>query len=177
MKHDIAPPELVEYYHSKEAFVERMKVFDPKHTVGDDVLVVGQCPSGWGKNTYRENEKALQYTIERVPKYRPRDTYQRMSAWMHAAQQYTWDWQNVIPHIIHAPTDIKYVMKNLLTARIKPYKDKKIITLGNFAANVLTDLGFTNFLPVPHPSGLNRKLNDFEEHLNTIRSIRDYLRA
>jgi hypothetical protein len=52
--------------------------------------------------------------------------------------------------------------------------DKKIITLGSFVSNILNKMDL-NHLKVLHPSGRNRKLNNFENRLDQIRNIYHYL--
>lgn len=58
--------------------------------------------------------------------------------------------------------------------RLKSFKNHKIITLGRAAEEVLTSLGLS-FLAIPHPSGLNRQLNDPEFMGEKIKRLREYL--
>lgn len=55
------------------------------------------------------------------------------------------------------------------------YKDAKIITLGQLAAWALDQVG-AQFLALPHPSGLNRQLNDKMYVKSMIKDARRWIR-
>lgn len=50
----------------------------------------------------------------------------------------------------------------------------KIVALGNNASNRLTKVGVKHFR-MPHPSGLNRKLNDKQYELDMLKEVKDWL--
>jgi uracil-DNA glycosylase len=50
----------------------------------------------------------------------------------------------------------------------------KIVALGKTAEKALTLLGY-DFYAMPHPSGLNRKLNDKDYIEEKIKGLRDYI--
>ena len=53
--------------------------------------------------------------------------------------------------------------------------DTKIVAVGKVAAWSLRKIGITDFLELPHPSGLNRQLNDKEYVEKKIGELRDYV--
>jgi hypothetical protein len=50
----------------------------------------------------------------------------------------------------------------------------KVISLGNFPSRALNKLGIEHFV-MPHPSGLNRKLNDKHYELSMLEHLKEYL--
>lgn len=52
----------------------------------------------------------------------------------------------------------------------------KVVALGNFASNVLKKINVDHFT-LPHPSGLNRKLNDREYELKVLSECHEYIKA
>jgi uracil-DNA glycosylase len=71
------------------------------------------------------------------------------------------------------PLKASEIKENLpgLRSRIEEVCPDKIVVLGKTAEKALTLLGF-NFYAMPHPSGLNRQLNDpkfVEEKINGLR--------
>lgn len=60
-----------------------------------------------------------------------------------------------------------------LSERIKQINPDRIIALGKSAAKVLGKLGL-KYLEMPHPSGLNRKLNDKEYTASMVNTLRSY---
>jgi G:T/U-mismatch repair DNA glycosylase len=51
----------------------------------------------------------------------------------------------------------------------------KIIVWGTMVSNYLKRLGFTNYYVLPHPSPLNRKLNDHKYVYHTLDKCKEYL--
>ena len=51
---------------------------------------------------------------------------------------------------------------------------KKVIALGNFPSEALRRIGVDHFA-LPHPSGLNRKLNDKQYEREQLNLCRDYI--
>lgn len=54
------------------------------------------------------------------------------------------------------------------------WKYRKIVALGNEASKILNYMGIEH-LKMPHPSGLNRKLNDKQYEEDCIKLLRDYV--
>lgn len=65
--------------------------------------------------------------------------------------------------------------RDSLLAKLAQYPNARIVSLGKIAARALTEAGVRNFLALPHPSGLNRKLNDPELVRNTKQSLAKYI--
>ena len=152
-----------ESLYTREASVAYMKMIDPRHAFSDGVIVVGFCPS----------TKTVE---ERSSKYNKQDTVQTVIDWMHAARCYEFDFQNVIPHEVNAPPDLKLVDLASLKKRLLPFYKKKVIALGGFVSKALQVVDFPH-LKLYHPSGKTRQLNDFEVRLDQIRKIHTYLRT
>lgn len=150
-------------YYTREYAVERMKRIDPRHSLSDQVMVAGFCPSTLTDDCSRK-------------KYRKSDTIQTVIDWMHCARCYEFDFQNVVPHIVNAPADMELVNFKALMRRLEPFKSKKIIALGGFVSKVLKSIDIPH-LPLYHPSGKTRQLNDFEVRLDQIRKIYSYLKG
>ncbi len=69
------------------------------------------------------------------------------------------------------------VAKNMVdTDRVLSYSTQydKIIGLGNFVSEILTDLGIDH-CKLPHPSGLNRMINDPELIRKKLEDCQEYL--
>ena len=52
----------------------------------------------------------------------------------------------------------------------------KVIALGGFPSHALKKLGVDHFM-LPHPSGLNRKLNDREYEKRVLEECSEYIKA
>lgn len=63
--------------------------------------------------------------------------------------------------------------KASLSERIKEVNPDRLVALGKAAAGVLSELGL-KYLEMPHPSGLNRKLNDKVYTQNMIDALKEY---
>jgi hypothetical protein len=70
----------------------------------------------------------------------------------------------------YSDKDIDY---NFLNNCIKGYD--RVVALGGFPSKALSKLDVDHFV-LPHPSGLNRKLNDKEYEREVLRSCSEYLR-
>lgn len=62
-----------------------------------------------------------------------------------------------------------------LIIKLKEYPEARIIALGKTASRALSIAGIKDFLTLPHPSGMNRKLNDAREVDNAKESLRKYI--
>jgi len=51
---------------------------------------------------------------------------------------------------------------------------EKVIAFGNFPSNVLNKINVSHFM-LPHPSGLNRKLNDKTYELEQLAKCKEYI--
>jgi hypothetical protein len=65
--------------------------------------------------------------------------------------------------------------KDLLVSKLSQYPDAKIIALGKTASKALYFAGIKDFLTLPHPSGMNRQLNDARTVDNTKQSLIKYI--
>ena len=50
----------------------------------------------------------------------------------------------------------------------------KVLALGNFPSSALDKINVSHY-KLPHPSGLNRKLNDKHYELSMLKDLRNYL--
>lgn len=55
-------------------------------------------------------------------------------------------------------------------------KDGIIIAWGDKVSQYLTRMGIKNHFVIPHPSGLNRKLNDHKYVHHTLKECKEYIR-
>lgn len=66
------------------------------------------------------------------------------------------------------------ITRNGCTISDKP-RDCKIVVLGNNAEEVVDMYGMLNYFKLPHPSGLNRKLNDKKWLQKELSKCKKYL--
>jgi uracil-DNA glycosylase len=59
------------------------------------------------------------------------------------------------------------------TVKRQPW-DTKVVAVGKVAAWALRSAGIENYLELPHPSGLNRQLNDKEFVAKKVEELRDF---
>ena len=112
----------------------------------DKVIIVGQNPSSVEKSgTFR---KLDQWTAE----WKLNRGYDFMNCSDEVGQKYTIDYDSL-------KVTSKY---------------DKVIALGNVASNSLKKLNIDHF-KMPHPSGLNRQLNDKEFEKKKIKECYNYL--
>jgi len=69
-------------------------------------------------------------------------------------------------------SEIKSSIPSLIS-KIQQYPEFKIVGLGKTAARALSMTPF-EFFEAPHPSGLNRKLNDSNYVVDMIKQLHDY---
>ena len=97
-------------------------------------------------------------------------TLQRLNKWADELGIKYYSFVNCISKSgVYKASDIDY---NTLSRCVEGYE--KIITLGNFASSALTKLGI-NHHSMPHPSGLNRNLNDPAYEKQQLRDGGQYL--
>ena len=119
-----------------------------------DVIVVGQSPA-------KTNNPAAN------------GTYAKILAWMTVAGVYAWSFNNVIEE--EGGNKLSQVDYDAVYKRVRAWKGKKVIALGNIASEVLTELRIPH-LKILHPSGKNFALNIHERELDQIRLIRKYVK-
>lgn len=129
--------------------------FIHNHKPSRDVIVVGQSPS-------------------KINNPSSSGTYAVINAWLTSACVYSWSFMNVIEE--EGGDSIKQVDFDRVRDRVSPWIGKKVITLGNLADEVMTRLGIPH-LSIMHPSGLNRHLNIFENRIEQIRKIHEYVKG
>jgi hypothetical protein len=66
-------------------------------------------------------------------------------------------------------------MSKLSLNRAVELNQIKVIALGNAAAEYLNTAGITSFYQLPHPSGLNRQLNDLRQLKKTLKECKEYV--
>ena len=95
-------------------------------------------------------------------------TISRVMDWMdYVGVQY--DFQNTYPHRgTFSKKDIDYDRLNNITDGYD-----RIIALGNIASEALTKIGVKHF-KLPHPSGLNRQINDKKYIKQVLRECHEY---
>ena len=119
----------------------------------DPVIIVGMCPSNKPTLGYKRNA-----------------TFNRLEAWMDELGIKHFSFINVFGEP-HAPTLSKVKGKPLVEAT-KGYKN--VIALGGFVSQALNRLNVEHF-QLPHPSPLNRLLNDKEYEKQVLEQCKDYL--
>lgn len=92
-----------------------------------------------------------------------------------------WDWADQIGLGIFSFSNVVLqtgkVHKNMVDRDVISYYGKiydKIITLGNFPSEILTELNINHF-KLPHPSGLNRLINDKEYIFVKLENCREFI--
>ena len=128
--------------------------FIHNHKSSKDVIVVGQSPS-------KTNNPSSS------------GTYAVINAWMTSACVYSWSFMNVIEE--EGGDRLSQVDFDRVMSRVDPWIGRKIITLGGLASDVMTRLRIPH-LSIMHPSGLNRHLNIFENRIEQIRKIHEYVK-
>lgn len=82
-------------------------------------------------------------------------TFGRLNVWTEQLGLEKYGFVNAYPH----PGKCKVSQVNLDNLRALVYKFTKVVALGNFAAEALKKAGIDCF-KLPHPSPLNRQVND-----------------
>lgn len=101
----------------------------------DSVVFVGMNPSVKGSNKG--------------------STFGRLNVWIEELQIKKFGFMNAYPN----PGKCKVSDVNLDNLRRALYNARKVVALGNFAAEALEKAGIHHF-KLPHPSPLNRQIND-----------------
>ena len=119
----------------------------------DSILIVGMCPSD--KPTLGMTRNA---------------TFRRLESWMDELGVQHFSFINVFdkPHV---PTLSKVKGKPLVTAS-ETYTN--VLALGEFVSLALNRLDIRHF-KLPHPSPLNRLLNDKEYEKQVLKECKEYL--
>ena len=103
-----------------------------------------------------------------------------MVEWVVRAELIDYYFMNIVdlPTPKNRPLTKKEILacKSLLEIKIKRHGPAKIVAVGKAAANALTLLRIP-FFEMPHPSGLNRKLNDPQFLEEKIKGLKNYLEA
>lgn len=96
----------------------------------------------------------------------------KMNVWMEALGFHHYSFSNVIPY------EGEYKMRDVDIDFVKSFTTgyKRVIALGGFASRALARAGVDHYT-LPHPSPLNRKLNDKEYEKQVIEECREWLRT
>jgi hypothetical protein len=97
-------------------------------------------------------------------------TIQRLNRWMDILNMKHYSFTNVI----HVPGKYHQNMVDYDTLRLYIDGHMKIIALGPFVSKTLNKLGIEHFT-LPHPSPLNRKLNNRDYELEQLTRCKHYL--
>lgn len=96
----------------------------------------------------------------------------KMNVWMEALGFHHYSFSNVIPY------EGEYKMRDVDVDFVRLFADgyKRVIALGGFASRALARAGVHHYV-LPHPSPLNRKLNDREYEKRVIEECREWLKT
>jgi uracil-DNA glycosylase len=77
---------------------------------------------------------------------------------------------------LNKPLSVSEIRSNLpnLIAKLGDCKDKKLIALGASASKAMSFLNM-NYFSVPHPSGLNRRLNDVSYVKKMLEQMKEFI--
>ena len=94
----------------------------------------------------------------------------KMNAWMEALGFHHYSFSNVIPY------EGEYKMRDVDADFVRSFTDgyNKVIALGGFASRALSRARVPHHV-LPHPSPLNRKLNDKQYEKECIDKCKEYL--
>jgi hypothetical protein len=104
--------------------------------------------------------------------YRKGCSLYRLNNWMSILGRHYYSFSNVIPY--EGDYKMKDVDVNFVSSFCEGYT--KVVALGNFASQALKRSGVEHFC-MPHPSPLNRKLNDSSYEDMCIQECRQWLRT
>lgn len=95
----------------------------------------------------------------------------KMNAWMEALGFHHYSFSNVIPY------EGEYKMKDVDINFVRSFTNgyNKVIALGGFASRALSRANVDHYT-MPHPSPLNRKLNDRSYETQCLEGCRNWLR-
>ena len=102
--------------------------------------------------------------------FRRNHSLHRLAHWMTALGYDTYCFSNIIPYegkYTHKDVDIDFVRESIEGHDI-------ILALGGFVSNTLKRMGIDH-ITMPHPSPLNRKLNDKKYEKNMLMNVRKIL--
>jgi hypothetical protein len=99
-----------------------------------------------------------------------KNTFPRLNDWVEKLGLDTFTFMNAYPH----PGKCKVSQVNLDNLRKALYKFPRVVALGNFAAEALMKAGIDHF-KLPHPSPLNRQINDDRFINKCLEECREYL--
>ena len=96
----------------------------------------------------------------------------KMNVWMSILGHYFYSFSNVIPY------EGEYRIADVDPQFVRSFAEgyDKVIALGNFTSQALRRSGIHHFT-MPHPSPLNRKLNDREYEMHCLKECKDWLRT
>lgn len=98
------------------------------------------------------------------------NTFPRLNDWVDKLGLDTFAFMNAYPH----PGKCSVSQVNLDNLREALYNSVKVVALGNFAAEALMKAGIDHF-KLPHPSPLNRQINDPTFINKCLTECREYL--
>jgi hypothetical protein len=98
------------------------------------------------------------------------NTFPRLNDWVEKLGLDTFTFMNAYPE----PGKCKVSDVNLDNLRKALYKFSKVVALGNFADEALSKAGIQHF-KLPHPSPLNRQINDDRFINSCLDECREYL--
>lgn len=99
-------------------------------------------------------------------------TIRRLNSWMDQLGVDYYSFTNVIHQT--GPYKKSMVDKDMLLSYIKGYK--KVVALGPFVSETLNSIGIEHFT-MPHPSPLNRQLNDKEFEVMKLKQCKFYMES
>jgi G:T/U-mismatch repair DNA glycosylase len=97
-------------------------------------------------------------------------TWRRLPSWADALGLKIFSFTNCI----YTPGPYKFADVDLDLIRSCTEGHSKVVALGNFASKVLQKINVNHFT-LPHPSGLNRKLNDRRYELEQLVKCKEYI--
>ena len=97
-------------------------------------------------------------------------TINRLARWMDVVGLKNWSFVNCVAS--PGPYSMRDVEHDYVSACARGYD--KVIALGNFPSAVLARSGIQHFC-MPHPSGLNRKLNDAGYEAEQLHLCKEYV--
>lgn len=98
------------------------------------------------------------------------NTFPRLNDWVEKLELDTFTFMNAYPY----PGKCKISEVNLDNLRKALYKFSKVVALGNFADEALTKADIHHF-KLPHPSPLNRQINDDRFINECLAECKEYL--
>jgi uracil-DNA glycosylase len=118
-----------------------------------ELLIIGHSPSPSSK--VREGNPTLK----------------RLDRWLDACDVGIYSFTNLQPSISLSIKNLE-INKTLFHKMVKNYR--KVITLGKEVKHYTNKMGY-NFYELPHPSPLNRNLNDKKYEKSVIKGLQIYL--